>query len=96
MISQSETPYSLSFQPDKSALLDKYLGKSLDTLRTPAMIIDRKLFAQNCSSMHIKAREWGATFRAHLKTHKVCLVFSKVTEMYIDPPYRLLREQGFN
>lgn len=34
------------------------------------MIIDRKLFAQNCSSMHLKAREWGASLRAHLKTHK--------------------------
>ena len=71
MIPQTDTPYSLFFQPNKDALLDKYLGKSLDTLRTPAMIIDRRLFAQNCSSMHRKAREYGASFRAHLKTHKV-------------------------
>ena len=77
MIPQSETLYKLSFQPDKDALLEKYLGKSLDTLRTPAMIIDRKLFAQNCSSMHLKAREWGASFRAHLKTHKVGLVLHR-------------------
>ena len=75
MIPQSDTPYSLSFHPDKDALLNKYFGKSLNTLRTPAMIIDRRLFAQNCSSMHLKAREWGASFRAHLKTHKVGSVF---------------------
>ena len=61
---------------DKHALLDKYLGKSLDTLRTPAMIIDRSLFAKNCASMHLKAREWGASFRAHLKTHKVASVLN--------------------
>ena len=73
MMSQSETMHKTSFQPDKDALLENYLGKSLETLRTPAMIIDRRLFAQNCSSMHLKAREWGASFRAHLKTHKVGL-----------------------
>ena len=76
IVPQSETMHKLSFLPDKDALLERYLGKPLDTLRTPAMIIDRRLFAQNCSSMHLKAREWGASFRAHLKTHKVSLVLS--------------------
>ncbi|KAF8202911.1 putative serine dehydratase domain-containing protein [Pholiota molesta] len=56
--------------PSKDQLTKAFVGKSLDTLRTPALIVDRKLFAQNCASMHRKAREWGATFRAHLKTHK--------------------------
>ena len=97
MMHQSETLYKSSFLPDKDALLEKYLGKSLDTLRTPAMIIDCRLFAQNCSSMHLKAREWGASFRAHLKTHKVGLVgsqcSSKCTLIF---PFRLLKERGFN
>ncbi|KAF8971342.1 hypothetical protein BDZ97DRAFT_1786008 [Flammula alnicola] len=70
MLSQSETPIHLLTKPSKTQLVDAFLGKSLDELRTPAMIIDRKLFAQNCASMHRKAREWGAPFRAHLKTHK--------------------------
>ena len=96
MIPQSETLYKLSFLPDKDALLEKYLGKSLDTLRTPAMIIDRKLFAQNCSSMHLKAREWGASFRAHLKTHKVGLVFSTERNVLLIIPSRLLKERGSN
>lgn len=100
MIPQSETPslYKLSFLPDKDALLEKYLGKSLDTLRTPAMIIDRRLFAQNCSSMHLKAREWGASFRAHLKTHKVVpsLASNAYRNVLLIFPSRLLKERGFN
>ncbi|KAF9568420.1 hypothetical protein CPC08DRAFT_813472 [Agrocybe pediades] len=70
MALQSQTPIHLISRPDKQALIDAYVGKPLEGLRTPAMIIDRKLFAQNCASMHKKAREWGASFRAHVKTHK--------------------------
>jgi D-serine deaminase-like pyridoxal phosphate-dependent protein len=40
-------------------------------LRTPAFIIDRAVFAKNCARMHANAKEWGAAFRAHIKTHKV-------------------------
>jgi len=71
MVFQSETPFHLLNRPDKTALRDVFLGKSIDNLRTPALIVDRTLFAENCASMHKKAREWGASFRAHLKTHKV-------------------------
>ncbi|KAF8168133.1 putative serine dehydratase domain-containing protein [Crassisporium funariophilum] len=70
MIHQSETPYKVLLKPDKDALLGEFLGKSVDVLRTPAMVIDRKLFAKNCAGMHRKAKDWGASFRAHLKTHK--------------------------
>lgn len=73
MIPQSQTPFQHIGLPDKQTLVNAYVGKSLPELRTPAMIIDRKLFAHNCSSMHRKAREWGASFRAHVKTHKVGL-----------------------
>lgn len=55
----------------KQALLNEFAGKPLKALRTPAMIIDRGVFARNCASMHEKAVQWGAKFRAHLKTHKV-------------------------
>ncbi|KDQ63585.1 hypothetical protein JAAARDRAFT_118999 [Jaapia argillacea MUCL 33604] len=34
------------------------------------MVIDRTVFAQNCAKMHDNAREWGASFRAHVKSHK--------------------------
>lgn len=56
----------------KDELVKAFAGKSIESLRTPALVIDRSLFAQNCVRMHQKAAEWGAGFRAHLKTHKAC------------------------
>ncbi|KAF9453848.1 hypothetical protein P691DRAFT_694040 [Macrolepiota fuliginosa MF-IS2] len=70
MVSQSTTPYSLLLRPNEDALRNEFVGKSLDGIRTPAFIIDRQIFAKNCANMHQRAAEWGATFRAHLKTHK--------------------------
>ena len=54
----------------KSALMSKYVGKSIEDVKTPAFIIDRSIFESNCAGMIRKAKEWGADFRAHLKTHK--------------------------
>jgi len=67
---QTHTPYNLLLKPQKVDLVREFLGKNLDELRTPAMVIDRAVFASNCARMHEKARQWGAGFRAHLKTHK--------------------------
>lgn len=68
---QTETPFDFATLPSKSKLVGHFVGKGLDELRTPAMIINRKVFAENCAAMHSKAREWGTAFRGHLKTHKV-------------------------
>ncbi|KAK2461939.1 hypothetical protein APHAL10511_006402 [Amanita phalloides] len=70
MSQQTETPYHLLLRPDKKKLCEKYVGKPIDTLRTPALIVDRTTFAQNCGRMLYTSAEWGATFRAHLKSHK--------------------------
>ncbi|KAJ3511409.1 hypothetical protein NLJ89_g4113 [Agrocybe chaxingu] len=67
---QTKTPVYLLERHNKDALLSAFSGKPLNALRTPALVVDRKLFAQNCANMHRKAKEWGAQFRAHLKTHK--------------------------
>lgn len=72
-ITQTETPYDFMTLPDKAALVERFKGKSLDGLRTPCMVIDRKIFADNCANMHTKAAEWGASFRGHVKSHKVCI-----------------------
>ncbi|RXW19870.1 hypothetical protein EST38_g5992 [Candolleomyces aberdarensis] len=52
-------------------LRKEYVGKSVDEVPTPAFIIDRSIFEDNCAAMIKKANEWGAQFRAHLKTHKI-------------------------
>ncbi|KAI0778245.1 putative serine dehydratase domain-containing protein [Trametes elegans] len=67
---QSRTPYHISGKPEKQDLVDEYKGKSLNALRTPALIIDRAVFARNCAKMHEHAKALGARFRAHVKSHK--------------------------
>ncbi|KAI0076068.1 hypothetical protein K474DRAFT_1645622 [Panus rudis PR-1116 ss-1] len=67
---QTQTPYDLVERPNKQKLLDAFKGRNIDTLRTPAAVIDRSIFANNCARMHTNAKEWGAGFRAHVKTHK--------------------------
>jgi len=69
-ILQTKTP-SHFLNLDKDALVAGFVGKPLNALRTPALVVDRAVFAKNCKKMHEKARDWGASFRAHLKTHKV-------------------------
>lgn len=68
---QTTTPRQFASFPDKKALAAEYVGKPLQALRTPAFVIDRAVFAKNCARMHESAKQWGADFRAHIKTHKV-------------------------
>ena len=71
-IKQTHTPLQL-LTPNKDALVKEFVGKSLNELRTPALIVDRAAFRDNCAKMHQNAKDWEASFRAHLKTHKVDL-----------------------
>lgn len=68
---QTRTPDQLLLRPDKQSLLAAFRGQKLDALRTPAAVIDRAVFARNCARMLESASQWGASFRAHVKTHKV-------------------------
>ena len=68
---QTLSPRYLSSLPDKKALNDAFVGKPIASLRTPALVVDRAIFAANCARMHQNVTSWGANFRAHIKTHKV-------------------------
>ncbi|KAH9003990.1 putative serine dehydratase domain-containing protein [Lactarius hatsudake] len=68
--SQTRTPFHLVNRSQKSALVAEFTGRRLRELRTPALVIDRAIFAKNCDKMHANATGYGAEFRAHLKTHK--------------------------
>ena len=70
---QTTTPHSFLELSSKDALAKEFVGKPLEALRTPAFVIDRAVFAKNCARMHENAEQWGASFRAHLKTHKVLI-----------------------
>lgn len=67
---QTSTPFDIGGSPSKDFLKSKFQGQSLKGLRTPAFVIDRGVFAENCARMQASSREWGASFRAHVKTHK--------------------------
>ena len=69
--SQTSTPFHLVGRSQKPALVAEFAGKHLRELRTPALVIDRSVFAKNCAKMHTNAAGYGAEFRAHIKTHKV-------------------------
>ncbi|WVR06754.1 hypothetical protein IAU60_003789 [Kwoniella sp. DSM 27419] len=64
------TPIDLLTLPSKDALRAEFVGKHISTLRTPAIILDRKKFRANCELMAQSCQDQGLTFRAHVKTHK--------------------------
>ncbi|KAH8835316.1 hypothetical protein DL96DRAFT_1573730 [Flagelloscypha sp. PMI_526] len=70
MADQTFTHFDLLNLPNKAALLQAFQNKSVDSVRTPALFINQSIFAKNCARMHSKAKDWGASFRAHVKTHK--------------------------
>jgi hypothetical protein len=74
---QTRTPIHLASHPQKAALVSEFAGKPLRELRTPALVIDRHIFAENCARMHANAAGYGAAFRAHLKSHKVTIASCK-------------------
>lgn len=57
-------------RPDKRRLLDAYVGKSIQELPTPSVIVDVARVRRNCARMLKSANELGLGFRAHVKTHK--------------------------
>lgn len=65
------SPRYISGSPDKKALSDAFVGRPVASLRTPALVVDRAIFAADCALMHQNVISWGADFRAHIKTHKV-------------------------
>jgi hypothetical protein len=67
---QTRTPTDLLTLPSKLSLQGEYVGSHITSLRTPALVVDRTAFAENCARMHASAKQWNASFRAHVKTHK--------------------------
>ncbi|TYJ52111.1 hypothetical protein B9479_007291 [Cryptococcus floricola] len=66
----TNTPLSFYSLPDKGQLQKAFVGKPLSALRTPALIVDRKVFKENCERVTGEANARGMAFRAHVKTHK--------------------------
>jgi D-serine deaminase-like pyridoxal phosphate-dependent protein len=59
--------------PSKALLASQYVGKNLSDLPTPTVVLDRAIIQKNCLAMLNVCGELGVGFRAHVKSHKVCL-----------------------
>lgn len=77
------TSLSLYSLPSKSALVDEFVGQPLSALRTPALIVDRKKFKDNCERVASNAKERGMKFRAHVKSKLSFVVSRRYTDRYI-------------
>ena len=56
--------------PSEAALKLQYVGKHLQDVPAPALIIDEAVVRRNCRLMLEAVQQLGVGFRAHVKTHK--------------------------
>ncbi|KAM0715849.1 hypothetical protein Q7P37_008363 [Cladosporium fusiforme] len=61
---------SLLPQASETALKHHFLGRRLQDVQAPAVVLDAAVVRRNCKLMLETARELGVGFRAHVKTHK--------------------------
>lgn len=54
-----------------SHLRDRFIGKRIEDLPTPAAILDERVLHRNCEFMLQATKVLGIGFRPHVKTHKV-------------------------
>lgn len=64
----------LSFWPtieqEQKKLRDNLVGKRLNELRTPALVLDRSILERNCQ--RLASVPSPVKVRVHVKSHKVC------------------------
>ncbi|OZJ01633.1 hypothetical protein BZG36_05418 [Bifiguratus adelaidae] len=56
--------------PQKEALKRALVGKRLSQVRTPALVVKRKVVEENCKRLGDIAKKAGVKLRCHIKTHK--------------------------
>lgn len=55
---------------DFCSLKEQFVGKKLNNLPTPSIVLDRSLAKKNCAAMLQVCKKLGVGFRAHVKSHK--------------------------
>lgn len=68
MPTSTHTHLDLLSLPDRSALRQAFIGQPLSALRSPALIVDRKVFVDNCERVTKATAAKGLRFRAHVKS----------------------------
>lgn len=73
-VAQTTTPL-LSFYSHhdqwKASLVESMVGKKLNELRTPSLVIDREILKRNCNKLACIKSDLNTKVRVHVKTHKV-------------------------
>ncbi|KAL1601745.1 hypothetical protein SLS60_006660 [Paraconiothyrium brasiliense] len=74
--------------PSLASLQLQYVGKKLEDLPTPAVVLDRAVVKKNCNAMLDVCDKLGVGFRAHVKSHKAGLPSCRTREhvLYGVPP----------
>lgn len=62
--------------PSVEELRQIYVGKDIADVSKPCAVIDAAIIRRNCDKMIRAVKALGVGFRAHVKTHKVCLSIS--------------------
>ncbi|KAI9366621.1 hypothetical protein BD770DRAFT_376640 [Pilaira anomala] len=72
-VAQTTTPL-LSFYSHhgqtKASLVESMVGKKLNELRTPSLVIDREILKRNCNKLACIKSDLNTKVRVHVKTHK--------------------------
>ena len=61
--------------PSKTMLHEMFVGKQLEQMPTPAVVLDLAVVERNCTQMLETCKALEVDFRPHMKTHKVRSLF---------------------
>jgi D-serine deaminase-like pyridoxal phosphate-dependent protein len=68
------TPFLSHHAQWKAELVKSMVGKKLDQLRTPSLVIDKTILENNCNKLSQIPSELETKVRVHVKTHKVIVL----------------------
>lgn len=69
-------PIPQRLTPSIETLREFYVGKDVNTVPKPAVVLDAAKVRRHCQSMLDAVDALGVEFRAHVKTHKVGCIAS--------------------
>ncbi|EOO02625.1 putative alanine racemase domain protein [Phaeoacremonium minimum UCRPA7] len=74
----------------KAALSERYVGKSIRDVPTPAAVMDVSAAKRNCDNMLEACKKLGLEWRAHVKTHKTAELTKLQVGDDVDRPVKIV------
>jgi D-serine deaminase-like pyridoxal phosphate-dependent protein len=83
---QTTTPLPHSYLAQwKATLVKDMVGKKLNEIRTPMLVIDKSILERNCIQLGKISTDLDTKVRIHVKTHKVIL--KRISSLYLERLY---------